>query len=80
MTVYSHVTLWTNTVGPLLQMKVDSATNTKRNGWRRMTFVDVEDERAVKGGAKTLASYELQKASRGLGGTRLKLFVVCHTY
>ncbi|CAN0202418.1 unnamed protein product [Ectocarpus sp. 6 AP-2014] len=43
-------------------MKVDSATNTKRDGWRRMTFVDLEDGRAVEGGAKTLASYELQKA------------------
>ncbi|CAM9583695.1 unnamed protein product, partial [Ectocarpus sp. 8 AP-2014] len=59
-----------NNVFKASQMKVDSATNTKRDGWRRMTFVDSEDGRAVEGGAKTLASYELQKASRGLGGTR----------
>lgn len=55
----------------LTQMKADYATRyarrfatrSARNGWRRMTFIDV-DAWHGGGGGKTLASFELHKVSR----------------
>lgn len=47
-----------------LQMKADFATDTKCNGWRRMTFVDGICE-VDETPSKILASYELQKVSWG---------------